>query len=553
MNDHFLDHDSTIFDRSDTAFFHADQTKKAIADLASTNSLVIYCGAGVTIDRTGLTWSKLIAGLLHPDIDKPEERAKYPAPEEIRVLEEKLNPLELASIVHEIRIAGSRSRATSLNALIRRMETLLYTDNGWQRGILARNVIRLAVHSMQLGKKAVIVTSNYDTYLEAEFREYCDKLRKFARKGKKPAPRLPKLVPITLGDTHRVGDREAIEIVYLHGRVPDGGRHTGKLILCERDYHESHELVVNKLCELFDADNTGVLIVGASLTDPPLLAALSKTRKRTGRFAMLPAQSTNLANTSPALFKQLCARLGERGSHFSVRILVPDFYFQVAQFCQEVLTSINLGSAEYSQDPLRYGRRLLTWSSRWETKNSSPSRLRFAYREAVKCLRSVRKAIKEDLDARNDNRELDIAKIELWVRHEPSDTSRQLALWASSAGILYDRELLRKESLGLLSCNASVQALQEGQARLVSSSSLIRGNPGRPETIEAVTRKHKWQTFLSVPIRMEDPAGDIVVGVVTLASQTPLDESMLSHCNTATIESILKLLRSYGTKLFRVE
>lgn len=42
-------------------FLSLPRVHRAINQLASQNDLVIYCGAGVTRDRTGLGWSELVS------------------------------------------------------------------------------------------------------------------------------------------------------------------------------------------------------------------------------------------------------------------------------------------------------------------------------------------------------------------------------------------------------------------------------------------------------------------------------------------------------------
>ncbi len=61
------------FSRSEPAFFHDNTTKRAVVKLASSDRLVVYCGAGVTIDRTGLNWSELLARLFDREESDPTE------------------------------------------------------------------------------------------------------------------------------------------------------------------------------------------------------------------------------------------------------------------------------------------------------------------------------------------------------------------------------------------------------------------------------------------------------------------------------------------------
>src|SRR3954454_14189494 len=84
------------FRRSVDQFFHQPSTRHALRDLSSGRSLVIYCGAGVTIDRTSMGWGGLIAAIFRPDAAAHRD---YPSAEDIELLRQHEDPLRLASIL----------------------------------------------------------------------------------------------------------------------------------------------------------------------------------------------------------------------------------------------------------------------------------------------------------------------------------------------------------------------------------------------------------------------------------------------------------------------
>ena len=120
--------------RNETAFFHLDETKKAIVKLASCDRLVIYCGAGVTIDRTGLAWGDLLVQLF-----ETQDRSKSPRDptvEELAILRKELTPLQLASVLAERTQEHHATEKEGRASLIPKLQQALYKGSGWQCGAL---------------------------------------------------------------------------------------------------------------------------------------------------------------------------------------------------------------------------------------------------------------------------------------------------------------------------------------------------------------------------------------------------------------------------------
>jgi SIR2-like domain len=347
--------------------------------------------------------------------------------------------------------------------------------------------------------------------------------------------------------------RGQLELVYLHGRVPQSGGHSGKLVMSERDYHTSHDRVSSELEDLFRADKSALLILGASMTDPPLLTALAATHERPSRYALIPVQSAGIVGAANSEdFEQSRAIVGLRGLHFGVRFLIPDFHYQIAQFCEEILACVGLApdTASYLHDreQIRYGLRLQAWWDRWRDTEyyHTPDKI---YLHLSDSLRAIRELLR-GYGTREPHRETpEQLKIELWIRDVPT-ANRRLALWGSSVGTLVDRSILRAEDLRNGSGNASMRAFVEGQPQYVPQETLAMELKRLPQL---PLRRSRWETFLSVPIRADDaPDGRLVgvpVGVVTLASMSKIRDSDIPYRSSKQMEELVQILTALGQTL----
>ena len=547
--------------RHDNRFFHHEFTKQAIVALARVKTLVIYCGAGVTTDRTGLSWGELIARLLRDEFIEEGIAQQRPdnevvAARHLKVLSDELSPAQLASILNQVRRSKAGPGNTEFNNLINKLRLQLYQDNGWQSGVLVRNIIRLAVGYLKLGRKVTIVTTNYDEYLENGFAAYCDEVR-----GERPTTPLPGIMITALRNTKWVKVKntkgsEQLEIVYLHGRVSNSEAFAGRLVLGECDYYETHDRVVRKLTNLFNDKDSGLLVLGSSGTDAPLLAGLAATKASTNRYAMIPVQSTGMARIDRPDFGPLLEYVSRRGDHFNVKYLLPDFHYQIAQFCEEVLMSVGLasGPGSYLDDRfgMRYGLRLVSWWNRWSRSlyGSDPLAI---YDELVRAVNDVRDQLGRFRTREHASDEGERIKVELWVRSNPKDL-RRLCLWGTSAGPLLDRSILRSEELRLGSGNASIRAFVEGQPQFVSRDLLVGE---RFQTVRQKAGPSRWRAFLSVPVRIDysteadpQPVG-LPLGVITLATMDKVDESDIPHRSTQHMEEMVRMLKSVGQKLLQ--
>jgi hypothetical protein len=159
-------------------------------------------------------------------------------------------------------------------------------------------------------------------------------------------------------------------IIYLHGKIPKNEPIVDPPVLSERDYFNSAERTQRMLIEQFQLYD--LLIVGASLSDPPLLNALDATRPLSmheggsglQRYALVPRESVNaLDSTSES--HSILEFFDRRLQQFGVMGIYFDYYSQVGQFLTEMRVATTLNRGEYPESARRYGARLRQWWDRW--------------------------------------------------------------------------------------------------------------------------------------------------------------------------------------------
>lgn len=560
------------FRRSETEFFHSDETKDAIAALAESSSLIIYCGAGVTMDITDLGWGDLIYGLLS-DLARSEyaESTERLTDADAQILRELLRPMELASIAgHYVDNLATAGRDIELGD---RLRPLLYKGAPWKAGSLSRNIIRLAAGLSFIGVKVRIITTNFDTFIERAHEEYIQDARNAASQAGEQEPDLPGLVLMGLEDgppwleVPSTGAAGPIEVLYLHGRVQRGGDVNGRLVITEVDYHDVHAQEAERLRQEFEDAN--VLILGSSMTDPPLLRALRLTdpsgasevaNRRTlrstelaraagrTRCALIPSASTGLLSSGDDGFGRLLPHLRSRMAEFGVEVLVPDFYGQVAQFCQELLLEAENqreGGASEPDQPnsgtSSYGQRLISWWHEWEQSDIAVDHA-LLQSELAECLDSIRQTLFHR--GRKER-----YKLELWVRKDPE--TRRLALWGSSAGVLLDRRVLKMEDLDVRSPNVSVRAFAEGRPIWLNKDDLAKPNlsPRKLEMLQSL--EGRWTRYVSVPVVIEARPYLLPAGVITLAAHgtDPKQSTGIPIGASDAMDGLVQTLRIVGRTL----
>jgi len=506
------DEEGPYFERTDTLDF--------IQRVAGQKSLVIYVGAGVSIDRTGLQWEHLISKLMAKKVDNKELRG--------RLLSD--NPLQSASIAKQLYINDAENLAKANIQISREVQSCLYTGE-WRRSDIARSIMLLVAELKAQGTRVHIITTNYDDCLEHEL-----KLLNNARGQRNEKPiRLTKCVPrqVSFDRIDQEVDRVVREehIIHLHGYVPEPGGRPTSITLSEVDYAMSYPLSSKILERLFQ--NNAVLILGSSLTDPPLLNALATTTSRSTdkrpRFAVMPVQGFGLPI---ALHRDIRENVASRMDHFKVEVTFPDHFSEVAQLVTEIRIRAKQGRTNVpfgdSDDCL--GSRLRTWwegwaqvrEGRWADANKEDHRLLKKCEDEL--THELRKAVRN-------------AEVEIWVRWRPDGNGTQLRLWASSKATWPD-------------VDARTAKVGNGSAYLVSVEAFTLGRVEFYPPDESAEQRRRW--YLCVPIRAgEVQHSELLTAIISFAYQLENGD----HTKDLAVMHRMKvvgLLESYGRQIIDV-
>ena len=540
-------------------FFSRQQTKEAIVEIAMSKRLVIFAGAGVTLDRSGLGWSEFVSGLLEDYIENPEQRS--------RVLET-MRDLQSASVAAQLyqKDHGDSFR----DRLTDRLRVLLYNGGQWQKGRLATNLATLLLVMNQKQSQdaeasvggSCIVTPNYDDYI---FQELVEVVRSRQTKANPdlllgdPLLEFPTEVdPLSFNAASEgeLGYSEELALaawtsdidfpraadstcIHLHGFVPRSHQPgpTGSAskyrhpVVSEQDYFITAEYSFSALKKLFS--QASVLIVGASMTDPPLLRALAATADAAthdgrARYALVPMQDGLGAVDKAGLQKMI----RERYQHFGVRPVFADYYGQAQQFIEEVTVCAQLAKpSDYQRSDLRYGKRLSDWWTSWskEIAKDEETDWQWVFHEV---LNAAVVALSELLDSSADEK----FKLELWIRTSPQHT-REMKLWATSLGTLADEALSRTARISPDTEYTSIQAFVAGRP--------VTRSLGEDD------KSQRWRTYVGLPLTWKPPeGGTITVGAITIASMSAGSHSSLnSSANKHKRAQAIEFIEDLGSTL----
>lgn len=530
------------FSRSNPPFFEDPETMSALEVISKSDRVVFFCGAGVTIDRTGHSWSHLITSLF-PE-QRLNEQPDRPTQAEVYEILGLLPPLSLASVYtqYEEELWGAGKAANK--KLVPVLQQRLYSAQSWQAGPLVPALIRLAFNLANLGKSVTFLTTDYETHLEEAYEAY----RKLIVEETGGDDRIfsPGLVPRVLGDGTNLpripseGDLSEIELVYLHGRVPEHGEAQGLLVLNENQYEAARPAVVEELSRCLGQEGAAVVLLGASLTDPPLIAALSATRGKSSKVALLPAEAPQAIQPVMESYLRYKELMGKRGKHLGMTVLFPDFHLQVAQFVQEISSAAVIGAVggEYGDDshPAKYGNRLTEWWSGWQETGwfSAPESMQQYLAEK---LADIIKTVKPNAKKRSSFG-AESFRLEIWLRCNPDD--RRLVRMGSSDAVLKDYDIAKCEDIELGSMNASVRAFVEGRPQYFDAVGDIGGTARR------------WLSFLCVPIVVPTVHGALPVGVVTLCATRGQGKSIVSTATGESKRDVVTQMQAAGLDLLEV-
>ncbi|MBN9632168.1 MAG: SIR2 family protein [Actinobacteria bacterium] len=511
------------YSRSDTAFFHDKATHHVIEDIADSDGLVIFAGAGVTIDRTDLTWRGLLLGLLRRVPASDEER------EAVIQYSGQRSELHLASIVRSL---YERTGPGWNRRMIEDAHALLYSERTWRGGRYANAIAQLVLAVRESGRKVCIVTTNQDEFIEIAILEACrrsgvqEEVRTLSLEHKESVgePRLvdgQKVRPTATG--------ERIPVVHVHGAIkkdPRKDSKIGSIVLGERDFFVWETDVAELLVPLFESAN--VLIVGAGLEDPNLMRALHKVKQRRKEttdgshpkrkvWSVTTKGSLVSGAISEPAVKAAKVGLSKRLGEFDVVPVLPDMYSQAHQLLLEVASEIAHRSetCKYSSADAdyRYGRRLRSWWQAWDELTRAPRAGVSATSDARQLstqndhhgsLVLAEDMAREVLSSVPGYEKTDRIKVEVWLRWDPSESNRRLRLWATSLGPWASAAGYKDAEISTDSGMAAVRAFCSGSAELLS----VTGD--------------RWQRYLAVPVEVQAEGGSsVIVGVATVATSNP--------------------------------
>lgn len=511
--------------RSADPFFRDGQTKAALIRLAGVEHLVIYCGAGVTIDQTGMGWVELLRRVFETHSAGVDTAARL------------MNWPQVASGLYERQANKSGStREVYEPWLENTLRSLLYPlgqDVAWRSGFLTDSVAKLALVAASEGRTVTIVSTNYDTHLESRIAAL--------QEGEGAQARVQWTAPENAHST--VLQPGCISIVYLHGRIPQGAASSGRIVLTEEDYVETRELSRSILMDLLLRDEVGLLVLGSSLSDPPMIDGLAETSEgaQGPRIALFPVLPTGLQDATD--YPDALKLFKSRGQHLGLEVLCPDFLFQVPEFCKELGLAIASADAEqYLEGPLRYGARLDAWWRKCEESLPSYETVgSFMSASLSTVLGALQLRHVTTTDAREGDEEL--YRLDLWLRETPN--RRELVQWGSSIGSLTDPRLYKREPLDLRSKHATVRGFMLGQPTLLGLEDL--GMEPQEPTL-------KWKTFLVVPVfdRIELLEGgetsNVPVGAACLCGTLQKDQSGI-NADPGRLSEVVELMRDMATQL----
>ncbi|RRD50186.1 hypothetical protein EII35_05440 [Arachnia propionica] len=510
--------------RSEKRFLRGHNVRRVLETLTKADSLTIYCGAGVSINRTGLTWPKLIKRLADYFYAQHERgRLTPPDPEEVEVLLNALGPEGTATIMHGLHVDTAGKGWPDFQQKIgARLAQDLYSGNSWEEGRLARSITNLARGLAHQGKKVSIITTNYDYFLEERWILDRESLPD-------TTPNL-KVYVLNKDGTYqllknRPGEETApgsagvsVDLTYLHGRVsPSDSLGNSALVISEHDYAKYRSSIESRLQERFN-DDESLLIVGSSLSDGPLVHSLIRTateKASSQRVCVMPIESYQFSNNYDIEHQRYINHLEARARSLGLSLQLADFKCQVAQLVEEVTLSLVAQARGTKYKPIRYGNRLVNWWEEW-----SKSSLAQDHQKLQRKLSELLEATLDLVDKQGERHDSgEHFKLELWVRRNPV-LNRELVLWATSQAVLTDREFLNSQEIERSSKISSVVALTEGRA-IHKDTSEIRG-----ETPGGIVRR--WNSYFSVPVYIRSAYNSrLPVGVLTIASSAPANKSIL--------------------------
>lgn len=509
-------------------------------EVNDSKSIVIYCGAGVTADRTGVGWlglinrvadklmecsdSRLIKNLETCfDNNKDDEKAQLARKAVKDYLNDEDVPLEVkATMVEALAKNENNINIENNDAIQKVFAEALYRDSGWHRGRTLQKLVDFIVISACMGKSISIITTNYDTYIERAIWERLESLKGLnLSEDSEYKKSLPKWSRVEYKEVPKVlfqGDKEgsSIEVNYIHGSITENGGLRGSLVFSERNYADGHDRTVKKLIKWFEKGPT--IIVGASLNDVPLVRSLLEFKRtikergegsHAGIYAILRRIAIDSEDISDQFQLSRAEVLGIKLLMFDSYNDIPDIFSNLIALCAQGI--------DWYDGKLPCELALEDWIG--QTAKFSREISEYGYEMSSIIIDEIFKNLIDKEEK---------IKIEFWFvgYAEGVSDKKVLRVWTNSVGPTFTTGLRREEDIFRDNEKkvASVKAYSSGIPEIISLDKL---NVGFDEKKNRDASVGRWKTFLAVPLSVPSKKYnvDIVVGVVTLASTYKMSDS----------------------------
>jgi hypothetical protein len=460
----------------------AEHLTTMVASLAQSASLTVVVGAGVSAEARLPPWRALLEDLL--------DRAGR---ERLGLHDDALREAWVAQILDGESPLGAAAVAEALADpdLPSWIPDALYRDNPerYQPGPIAR---RLPGLRAVFGTGLPASETNYDDLVERTFEDTDDGVTAVPFVG--PGGRA---VPQTDGGHQRVA--------HLHGFLARDGTRDGHIVLTEEDYQRVAQADWQRAEVGHALMNSPCLFIGSSLTDPNLLRYLhAHSGPGSPRhFVIFTRQDAYPEKTPPEVIAAREEALAARWRAANLEIIFVDHYAEIAQALAEIRRAKD-DVPDYRPLPDR----LAAWHARVRDGLLMPG-TQGAFAAAQDLLHdALRIALDVAVETAGDLGYPfgdEVLAATLFLVDETGDT---LTNWATTDRVHRDPATIDPIPIDEHSRWVAVRAFCRGAAL------------GEPRSIYA----SRWKYIRGLPLMTAD---DLPVGVLTVASMRPKDQTML--------------------------
>ena len=509
-----------------TSFFARDDVEQALTDLATSDRLTVFVGAGSSMEVGLPSWAVLIDRLLHRiasgDLGLSGEQVSAYREGALR---ESGGVLGAASIIRDH--FAEPAFAGNSDDFIRQAlyEGNSSTTDEIQPGPSARAIADL--RPLWPEGHFEVVTTNYDLLIVNAITEQI---------------KADSNISLTSARAARGGElitKNRFAVRHLHGALDPQGvsrREVKPVVLAEADYHEVQEghswqrlLLVDLLRQ------SPCLFVGASMTDANVLRFLrvaSDEPTAHGHVALL-TRTAGYLDRDPAVDAALEKSTANRWKEFGVQALYPPYYTDTAQFLAELnrRRRAHRGGRRIDDPGVRLPARLSQWETRMSatTLSTGPRKFASAQDQAHAALRDWLGIVIRRLPGRlraQIGRET--FGMQLWVSRE---SGSELLLWAQSTNVWRDPSTLEPIKVALGTQWGAIDAYCAG-------SPVLQDLPAGVGS--------RWAETFNVPLFLEDVGGRLPVGVLTLSIMDRHRENLLRQLTPAERIELQNLMSAAG-------